>query len=76
MSLALHPDILVFQGVSQGQLAGGPQCRHDQQCGGGAGHDAVWRREHAALQSACGSGGQGDTWHLSVSLSELYYAFT
>lgn len=27
------------QGVPKGQLVGGPKCRHDQQCGGGAGHD-------------------------------------
>lgn len=62
MRWVLHSDIFVFQGVSKGQLAGGANCRHDQQCGGGAWHDAVWRREHASLQSACGSGGQGDTW--------------
>lgn len=61
MRWGLHLFFFVFQGVSQGQLAGGPHCRHDQQRGGGAWHDAIWRSEHAPLQSAGGSGGQGDT---------------
>lgn len=51
---------MVLSGVPEGQLVGGVDRRHDQQCGGGAGHDAFWRGQHPTVQPACGSLGQGE----------------
>lgn len=46
-------------GVPEGQLVGGVDRRHDQQRGGGDGHDALRCGQHATLQPARGSLGQG-----------------
>lgn len=70
--ILLFSHCLCGSGVPEGQLVGELDCRHDQQCGGGTGHDAFWCGQHETVQPARGSLGQGECFYLFMGDSFQY----